>query len=64
VVEKPEAGVKPEPDSSVVFALKLSENEDKVQAHAYDKVINGKVAKTKGQNPKFTFESKELFDQA
>lgn len=62
VVDKPEAGVKPEPDGSIVFALEHSES--KTTAQAYEKVINGKVSKAAGQNPKFTFESRELFDQA
>ena len=62
LVDKPEAGVKPEPDGSIVFSLETAQN--KSQAQAYEKVINGKVAKVQGQYPKFTFESRELFDQA
>ena len=62
LVDKPEAGVKPEPDGSIVFSLETHQNQ--AQANAYEKVVNGKVAKVKGENPKFTFESKELFDQA
>ena len=62
VVDKPEAGVVPEPDGSIVFALETSQSQ--TQAQAYEKVVNGKVTKVKGQNPKFTFESRELYDQA
>ena len=62
LVEKPEAGVKPEPEGSIVFSLETHKNQ--AQANAFEKVVNGKVAKVKGENPKFTFESRELFDQA
>ena len=62
VLDKPEAGVKPEPDGTIVFAKETTEN--KIDAHAYEKVINGKMVQEKGQQPKFTFESKELYEQA
>lgn len=60
-IDKSEAGVKPEPESSVRFA---EEAKAQLSAAAYEKQVNGKVSEAAGSYPKFTFESKELYERA
>ena len=61
-LNKPEAGVIPEKDGAIVYGEALKE-EQAEQDPFYD-CINKKVIKTEGENPKFTFTSKELYGQA
>jgi hypothetical protein len=58
---KTEAGISPEPKGTVRFESKRSEGSG--EKNPYDEIVNQKVVRHQDQ-PKFTFETQELYEQA